>query len=131
MRIVICGSMCYLDKILKIKEMLSSLGHEVITPNPEFLEEEKQMEDHQAKIKFDLIRSFFKKIETADALFVANFDKNEIKGYIGGNSFLEMGKAYDVGIPIYLLNEIPEVSYKDEIIALQPIVINNDLNKIN
>lgn len=131
MKIVVCGSMKFIEDIKKIKEELTKQGHEVIIPNIDHLEEEQQMEDHNAKIKFDLIRSFFKKIENSDALLVANFDKNNIKGYIGGNSLLEMGKAYDVRIPIYLLYEIPEMSYTDEIKALQPIVLNGDLEKIN
>ncbi len=130
MKIVVCGSMCFIEDIKSMKDKLTELGHEVVIPNLDHLEEEQKMEDHNAKIKFDLIRSFFKKIENSDALLVANFNKNEIEGYIGGNSLLEMGKAYDVRIPIYLLNKIPEMSYADEIKALQPIVIYGKLEKI-
>jgi hypothetical protein len=130
MKIIVCGSMKFIEEIKKIKDKLTDLGHEVTIPNLGNLEKEQQMEDHKAKIEFDLIRLFFKKIENSDALLVANFDKNNIKGYIGGNSLLEMGKAYDVRIPIYLLNEIPEMLYTEEIKALQPIVLNSNLNKI-
>ena len=42
-----------------------------------------------------------------------------------------MGKAYDKDIPIFLLNSIPEVPYKDEIIAMQPIILNGDFSMIS
>ena len=61
---------------------------------------------------------------------MANFDKHNIQNYIGGNTFLEMGFAHILKKPIYLLNEIPEMSYTDELRAMQPIVIKGDLLKI-
>jgi len=30
---------------------------------------------------------------------------------------------------IYLLNNIPDIFYKDEIVAMQPIIINEDISK--
>ncbi|OGQ22975.1 MAG: hypothetical protein A3I05_06060 [Deltaproteobacteria bacterium RIFCSPLOWO2_02_FULL_44_10] len=61
-------------------------------------------------------------------ILVLNYDKNGIKGYIGGNSFLEMGFAYIQKKPIYLLNEIPEIAFYDtEIKAMKPIVIYGEL----
>ena len=29
-----------------------------------------------------------------------------------------------------MLNDIPEISYKEEILAMQPIIIKGDLNKV-
>lgn len=91
------------------------------------------MEGHEgpeAKIRHDLIRAHFRKIDASDAIYVANYDKNGVKGYVGGNSFLEMGKAYDKGIPIFLMNDIPGASYKDEITAMQPKVIGTDWRRL-
>ncbi len=59
-----------------------------------------------------------------------NIDKKGIKNYIGGNTFLEMGFAHVLDKKIFLLNEIPDISYKDEIKAMQPIILNGDLSKI-
>ena len=60
-----------------------------------------------------------------------NLEKNGIKDYIGGNTFLEMGLACWLNKPIYLINPIPkELSYTEEIRGMQPIVINNDLSLI-
>ena len=65
--------------------------------------------------------------ENSDAILVLNIDKKGIKNYIGGNTFLEMGKAFDKGIPIFLLNNIPEkIMYREELIAMQPIVVGTD-----
>ena len=63
---------------------------------------------------------------------VLNHDKNGVANYIGGNSFLEMGFAYVLGKKIFLLNEIPESKLiKQEIVAMQPKILNGDLSKIN
>jgi nucleoside 2-deoxyribosyltransferase len=61
---------------------------------------------------------------------VANYDKKGISGYIGGNTFLEMGYAFVLGKPIFLLNKIPDISYTSEIEGMDPIVIYNNLEKI-
>jgi hypothetical protein len=57
---------------------------------------------------------------------VLNYTKNNI----GGNTFLEMGVAFHINKPIYLLNNIPELNYKEELLALKPIIINNNLKLI-
>lgn len=72
----------------------------------------------------------FKKIEWSDAVLVLNYDKNDIANYIGGNTFLEIGIAFYLGKKIYLFNDIPEISYKEEILGMKPVVIFEDLSKI-
>jgi len=62
---------------------------------------------------------------------VLNYDKKGVKGYVGGNTLMEIGVAFFLSKPIYLLNDIPEdVSYAEEILGMMPIVINGDLAKI-
>ena len=41
-----------------------------------------------------------------------------------------MGLAFYLKKKIFLLNDIPEMSFKEEILGMKPIVINNDLSKI-
>lgn len=82
------------------------------------------------KKKFDLIRWYYNSIFNSDAVLIVNLEKNRIKNYIGGNTLLEMGFAHVLNKRIFLLNDIPDISYRDEILAIQPIVINGDLNKI-
>ena len=83
-----------------------------------------------AKIEYDFIREHFKRIEQSDAILVLNYDKKGISGYIGGNTFLEMGYAFGLGKKVYLLHPVPEMDYKTEMHAIQPIVIDGDLKKI-
>ena len=113
------------------------MGHEVVLP--EHTREYALMdtldkvvtESARNKINEDLIRGYYRKIEENDAILIANFTKNGIEGYIGGNAFLEMGFAYVLEKGIYLLNPIPDIGYRDEIVAMQPTVINGDLDLIN
>ena len=43
-----------------------------------------------------------------------------------------MGLAFYRKIPIFLLNDIPQqVSYREELIALKPIVVGEDWNKLD
>jgi len=45
---------------------------------------------------------------------------------------LEMGLAFYRKIPIFLLNDIPQqVSYREELIALKPIVVGEDWNRLD
>lgn len=136
MKIVICGSMTTAKAMLSAKEKLVAMGHSVTIPD--FTEDYTQMEslDHVAselaknKIEHDLIKKYYDKIKDGDAILVINEDKNGKVNYVGGNSFLEMGFAHVLNKKIFLLNPIPELSYSDEIIAMQPIIINGDLKKI-
>lgn len=92
---------------------------------------ERMGKEHaKVKIENDYIKYHYNEIVNSDAVLVLNFDKNEIKNYIGGNTLIEMGNAYVLDKKIFLLNPIPEINYKDEIVAMQPIILNGDLEKI-
>jgi hypothetical protein len=82
-------------------------------------------------MKKDAILLHFKKIEWCNAILVLNYSKNDIEGYIGANTLIEMGLALYLKKLIYLLNPVPDISYKEEILGMQPIVLNGNLDKIN
>ena len=89
--------------------------------------------DHErAELKRDkdLIRTHYEKIKVSDAILVLNEDLPGRPNYIGGNSFLEMGFAHVLNIPIYLMQEVPESPYRSEMLAMDPIVINTDLDRL-
>lgn len=135
MKIVICGSMVFSQEMVEIEKKLKAKGIEVVLPKhtEEYSLKRKTeipTESANNKIKDDLIRDYYHEINNADAILALNIDKNGIANYIGGNTFLEMGFAHVLNKKIYLYNDIPEVSYKDEVIAMQPIILNEDLNKI-
>jgi len=146
MKITICGSIAFQDEILSLKEKLEELGHEIKMWPSEVKDEKGQLIPvqeyykirHVAKEsekwvwdrKAEAVLRHFDKVAWSDAILVANYDKNNIKGYIGGNTLMEMGLALFLKKKIYLLNETPELSYKEEILGVKPIILNGDLNKI-
>ncbi len=82
------------------------------------------------KMDHDLIRDYFEEIKTGDAVLIVNDERKGIANYIGGNSFLEMAFAHVLHKEIFLLNPIPEMGYSDELIAMQPVILNGDLSLI-
>jgi len=124
-------------KMVEAKKQLQKLGHEVIVPDfthqyAKFRNSNKiHTESAKNKIEHDLIRKYFKKIKAGDAILIINIEKNGIKDYIGGNAFLEMGFAFILNKPIYLLNKIPNMGYKDEIKAMAPIILYGNLSHIS
>src|SRR3989344_8900010 len=112
MKIVICGSMRLSQKMLKIKEELTKLGHFVIVPRHTEEYAVLNTSDHmhnesvKNKINHDLIRQYFNEIERNDAVLVVNDPLKDIPNYIGGNAFLEMGFAHVLNKKVYLLNPI-------------------------
>lgn len=87
-------------------------------------------ESTKRKKQTDAIRVYFSYIENADAILVLNYDKSRVRGYIGPNCFLEIGYAYALRKNIYLLSPIPEMTYKDEIMVMNPTILNGDLSLI-
>ena len=150
MKITICGSIAFQNEILSLKEKLEEMGHEigiwsfeVKNKNGKFISVQEYykirqkvrggVDDNQEWVwnrKAEAIMEHFNKIVWSDVILVANYDKKDIKGYVGGNSLMVMGVAFFLKKKIYLLNEIPEISYKEEILGMKPIILNGDLNKI-
>ena len=124
------------QKMEDAEKELRARGHEIFLP--EFTRdyaqmshpEERHRESASNKIKYNLIKQYFDKINKSDAIFVINEERHGITNYIGGNSFLEMGFAYVLGKKIFLQNPIPNMLYADEIITMQPIVINGNYDLI-
>jgi len=142
MKIAICSSLDFITEIKETADKLVALGYEVTLPQTaekiykgeatyeQVMEEKENGEFANRGIKQDSLNYYFGKIKEADAVLVLNLKKKDIAGYIGGAVFLEMGFAHVLGKKIFLLNEVPIISYSDEIRMMQPIVLNNDLSKI-
>jgi hypothetical protein len=136
MRIGVVGSMQYTERMLDLCAQLDALGHRayVTTLAIPFVgktDEEKEAIKLHQKNDMDAIREFWRLMQDGDAILVANFDKHGVKNYIGGNTFLEMGFAHVLDQKIFLLNPIPHMPYYEtEIVAMKPIVISGDLQRI-
>lgn len=137
MKIAICCSITSAKEVMDIKYKLEKMGHKVTVPHnihlyaDGTLKTETREQSTQNKIKDDLIKDYYEQIKEHDALLAINLDKYGIKNYVGGNTFLEIGFAYVLNKKIFLLNPVPDMPYADEILAIEPVVINNDLNLIS
>jgi len=146
MRITLCGSIAFYNQMLEIKETLEKAGHEVKLPPTEVADEKgnlisvteyyrlrKEAKEDTGWIwerKAEAMKKHFDKVGWSDIVLVLNITKNDIANYIGANTFLEMGLAFHLGKKIYLLNPIPEIACKEEILGMKPIIIANDLSKL-
>lgn len=153
MKITICGSIAFYTEMEKLKEALTAIGHEVRIP---FLSNEapkemgggnkiyfgKYVEDNGGTDAFPIgheiwdlkgkaIRDHYEKIEWSEAILVANYEKHGVSGYIGGNTLIEIGVSFYLKKPIYILNPISaELSYKQEIYGMKPILLKGNINLI-
>lgn len=139
-KITVCGSVKFRKEMVEARDKLNEMGYEGIIcqvmedlalgRNPELL---KKIEENHAQAKKDggYIKWYYNSIVDSDAILVLNYDKGDIKNYIGGNTLMEMAFAHVHDKKIFLLNPAPEISYRDEIIAMDPVILNGDLSKIN
>jgi nucleoside 2-deoxyribosyltransferase len=139
MKIMICGSMTFSKEMIKTKEILEEMGHLVTIPTDAFdiVNGDHNHDDLEADynhcIENDIMRTHFKFVEESDAVLVLNHDKNNIKGYIGTATLMEVGLAHYFHKKIFLLQELPHHSehrWTHEVRIMQPVVLNGDFSKI-
>jgi len=153
MKITLCGSIGFYKDIESIRDQLLSLGHQVKIPElsldspkeyggekkinfVKHIEENGGMDafpvGHEIwSLKEAAIRDHYEKIDWADAILVINQEKRGIAGYVGGNTLIEIGVAFYLRKPIYILNPVSsELSYKQEILGMKPILLNGNLELI-
>jgi len=140
MKITICGSLTFSKEMLQAKEKLEQMGYEVNIPKDALdvafgnYNNDDLEADYQRCVEDDITRTHFKLIEDSDAILILNYDKNNIKGYIGAASLLELGLAHHLRKKIFLLNPFPHPSeqrWAHEVRIMQPIILNGDLSKIS
>ncbi len=135
MRIFLICSKRFYDQIPPIAAELESSGHVLTLPNcyddptaeTRYL---AQGADAHAAWKATMLAKSAYVIEANDAVLVLNFDKGDMKNYIGGATFLEMYDAYRLGKKIFLYNPVPEGILHDEICGFAPTVLAGDLSRI-
>lgn len=138
MKITICGSMHFAKEMLEIKNELEQIGHEVIIPidteasicNPELNDNFEHLENFA---EVDLDKDHFNKISASDAILVLNYQKNNITGYVGGATLMEIAVARHLDKKIFVLFDLPNadaLKYVLEIRLAKPIILSGDLNKI-
>jgi uncharacterized ferredoxin-like protein len=114
------------------KEKLESAGYKVLMPHLEFEdfhEIKNEKGEFWRKKKAEFMRDHFRKIRKSDAILVLNYDKEGVKGYVGGNTLLDIAVAYEHDKKIFLLNSpTPDQPYSDEIQVINPTILNGNLD---
>jgi len=154
MKITICGSIAFYQEMEENKKLLEANGHEVSIPLlsneapaemgggnkiyfGKFIEDNGGVDafppNHEIwNLKEKAIRDHYEKIKWRDAILVSNHEKRGVEVYIGGNTLIEIGVAFFLGKKIYILNPISsELSYKQEIYSMRPVLLNGDINLVN
>ena len=140
--VTICSSAAFYKQVIETREILKKRGFKVQVP----LTAGKMESSGDYKVetyktwhkdpstysrKTFLTKDHFKKIVKGDSVLVLNHEKNGRPGYIGGAVLAEMAIALYFGKKIYVLNPLQEdVSYKEELYAMQPVILNGDLGLI-
>ncbi len=135
MKIFIACSKHFYNRIPEIQKELELEGHEVALPNSydkPFQEEEikkRSLEEH-VQWKAEMLRKDKVNIKPNDALLVLNFEKNQQLNYIGGATFLEIYKAWEMEKLVFLYNPIPDNIFRDELMGINPTILNGDLKQL-
>lgn len=80
-------------------------------------------------LKEGAINDHYKKIDWADVILVINHEKRGIEGYVGGNTLIEIGVAFYLRKKIFILKNVSsELSYKQEIMGMKPMILNENLD---
>jgi hypothetical protein len=132
MKIFIACSKHFYHRIPEIKEQLEEIGHKTYLPNSYYnpLKEEEMKrinKDEHIKWKSKMLKKDKKNIKPNNAIIVLNFEKKGVPNYIGGATFLEIYKAWELGKKIFIYNDLPKCSFTDELCGMRPIILNGDL----
>lgn len=153
MKITICGSIGFYKEMESARDELIKYGHEVKIPElalevpqefgggkkvyfGQFIEQHGGIDAFPAghaiwDLKESAINDHYKKIDWCEAILVINHEKRGIQGYIGGNTLIEIGVAFYLKKKIYIQNSVSsELSYKQEIMGMKPVMLDGDVSKV-
>ena len=140
--VVICSSAAFYEHVNQIADELAGRGFEVVVPASALKMKAsgnydvdshktwyKNPEEYHRKA--ELMHGHFDKVAIGDAVLVVNDEKRGIKGYIGPNALMEMGLAFHLHKPIYVLNTVDEeMPVYEEVIGMGSVILGGDLSKI-
>jgi len=128
----ICGSMTFSQEMLQLRDQLLQSGKSVLVPNS--LETKPDRLDRSFGVSMQqktwFIFDHFSKIESSDAILVANYSKQGIDGYIGSNTLMEIAVASFLQKKIYILHRVGSQACKDEVEALATGLLNGELSTL-
>lgn len=140
MNIMICGSMSFAKEMIEAKRALEQYGYVVHIPTDAEIivsgehDNDDLESDFEHCMQNDIIRVHMKMVAAADVVLFLNYKKNEMNGYVGASSLMEMGLAYYLRKPIFLLYPPPhhdKARWAHEIRIMNPIVLHGDIMAIS
>ncbi len=140
--ITVCTSASFYKQAVELEDQLEKLGLTIVLPDSarkmkadnDFERSHYQTwhtnpDDYHKKAH--LMHLYFDKVAEGDAILVLNYEKHGRKNYIGANVLLEMGIAFHLGKPIFVLNDLPEDSaYEEELKGMQPILLGGKVENL-
>jgi len=116
MNICLVGSMRDYDRILDIERSLKEQGNTVIIP----IDRSDVRDLGHAQEKSVFMKGMFDRIKTCEAILAVNDrDRGGYKGYIGANTFLQLGIGMSLGKPLFTLEKWdPRLPYSEELNAM-------------
>jgi hypothetical protein len=143
MKVVICGSILFVEKIMEVEAGLRKRGHDVVVPysiikhgvkNSDDVREIRERKGFNTGEKPYFTKRHFDEVKNGDAILVVNVEKNGIPDYIGGATFAEIMMAFHYGKKIFFLNPTPKheklALISDELEAVQPVILNGNLDLV-
>jgi hypothetical protein len=134
-KIFVVGSKRCYRRVGEVASELERLGHTVTLPNN--FDDPAREDGVKAsgaaaytEWKAGMLRLQAEKVAANDAVVVVNADKDGVPNYLGGATFLEVFKAWELGKAIYFLNPLPDGMLRDELLAMSPVVIEGDLSLV-
>ena len=125
--IVLCGSMHHMKSMQAFRISFESQGFEAILPQEKDID---AITDTSAfpdvgstKLAGNFIHKHIQRIKDADAIFVVNPTRQDITGYIGGNTFGKLFAALTLGVPVYYAYQPSRfLPYSSEIYGMEVTV---------
>lgn len=140
--ITICSSADFYKHVNELADELGKKGYKVLVPatatkmktsgiyEVSHYKTWYDSEDDFNK-KANLMRVHFDKVAKADAILVVNDEKHGVAGYIGPNALIEIGLAFYLNKPIFVLNPVfRESPVYEELMGMGSIILDGDLAKI-
>jgi non-canonical (house-cleaning) NTP pyrophosphatase len=117
MKITVCGSTLSDELIQSIQSYFSDNGHDVV------------VSDNNRAAKAS-INTCVEAINVSDAILVINEKDGSSERDMSATTFMAIAHAYTQGLEIFVLNPVADQKYAEEIDAMQPIILNGNLNAI-
>ena len=124
--------MQFFDQMRQLKSDLEGLGYGVHLPEAEESEDfyASLPADAKPAMKKKFIDAHLQKIQTSDAVLIANYLKRGIQGYVGPNTLIEIAFAYALKKQIFLLQPMADQPCKDEVDGLVVVQMSGDVRNV-